>query len=109
QKVKLVNGLALDLPSHDGRLAAKTRLAGCGTSACILPSLLATLRPPPPSYWATLSLFLGRFDVRPRRFDSPPVPRLRPNAVTDAGCRNQARITIDHKNGPGTSVHSGVI
>src|SRR6516165_3041849 len=39
QKAKLVNGLALDLPSRDGRLAAKTRLAGCGTSACIFSAL----------------------------------------------------------------------
>src|SRR5262249_37726799 len=109
QKVKLVNGLALDLPSHDGRLAAKIRLAGCGTSAYIFPRLLATLRPSPPSYWATLSLFLGRFDVRPRRFYCAPVPRLRPNAVAAAGRRKPARITIDHKNGPGTSVHSSLI
>ena len=37
QKVKLVNGLALDLPSRDDRLAVEIRLAGCGTSACFFP------------------------------------------------------------------------
>jgi hypothetical protein len=35
--VKLVNGLALDLPSRDDRLAVEIRLAGCGTSACFFP------------------------------------------------------------------------
>src|SRR6516165_1103005 len=63
QKAKLVNGLALDLPSRDGRLAAKTRLAGhpSADSAFV---------------WATLSPFVGRFDV-------PPTALLvRPSAMT---------------------------
>jgi hypothetical protein len=37
--VKLVNGLALDLPSRDICLAVKTRLARCGTWVCFFPRL----------------------------------------------------------------------
>src|SRR5260221_2062654 len=62
---------------------------------------LAILRPTRPSYWATLSLFLGRFDV-------PPTPLLvRPSAMTAVAvpaAAKQPEFTITHKNGPGTSV-----
>jgi len=76
QKVKLVNGLTLDLPIRDGHLAAKTRLAGCGTSACFFPRLAGHPSADSAVVWATLSLFLGRFDV-------PPTPLLvRPSAMT---------------------------
>src|SRR5262249_23799681 len=66
----------------------------------------AILRPTQPSYWATLSSFLGRFDVPPR-----PV-LLRPSAIAACGgaCRRKAaKIAIAHKNGPGTGVHAGLI
>src|SRR5258708_40130404 len=62
---------------------------------------LAILRPTRPSYWATLSLFLGRFDV-------PPTPLLvRPSAMTAVAVPAAAKppeFAITHKNGPGTSV-----
>src|SRR6478672_7286213 len=67
---------------------------------------LAILRPTRPSYWATLSLFLGRFDV-------PPTPLLvRPSAMTAVAvpaAAKQPEFAITRKNGPGTSVHSGSI
>src|SRR6516164_5883912 len=106
QKAKWVNGLALDLPSRDGRLAAKTRLAGCGTSACIFPRLAGHPSADSAFVWATLSLFVGRFDV-------PPTPLLvRPSAMTAVAVPAAAKhpeFAITHKNGPGTSVHSGSI
>src|SRR5260370_40697254 len=62
---------------------------------------LAILRPTRPSYWATLSLFLGRFDV-------PPTPLLlRPSAMTAVAvpaAAKQPEFTITHKNAQGTRV-----
>src|SRR6516164_10244561 len=74
QKVKLVNGLALDLPSRDGRLAAKTRPARCGTSTCFFPRSADHPSTDSPFVLATLSLFLGRFDVPPTPLLVRPVP-----------------------------------
>jgi hypothetical protein len=65
QKAKLVNGLGLNLPSRDGRLAAKTRLPGAAPRRAFFRAWLAIRRPTRPPYWTTLSLFLGRFDVPP--------------------------------------------
>src|SRR5262249_27307721 len=76
QKAKLVNGLAPDLPSRDGRLAAKTRLPGAAPRRAFFRAWLAILRPTRPSYWTTLSLFPGRFDV------SPTPLLVRPSAMT---------------------------
>src|SRR5258708_10862130 len=62
---------------------------------------LPILRPTRPSYWATLSLFLGRFDV-------PPTPLLvRPTAMTAVAvpaAPKQPEVALTQKNALGTTV-----
>src|SRR5215831_4999637 len=104
QKVKLVNGLALDLPTAMIALPWRYAWPGAAPPRAFFRARPAILRPTQPLYWATLSPFLGRFDVPPRPL------LLRPSAIAACGgaCRRKAaKIAIAHKNGQGTGVHAG--
>src|SRR5262249_55478192 len=88
QKVKLVNGLAPDLPSRDGRLAAKTRPAGCGTRRAFFRAWLAILRPTRPSYGQLYHCSLDALMSGHAAFGAPRCHDRRGGAC----CRKAARI-----------------